>query len=173
MIKTAAAILALSIGLAGCSGSWIPDADTVGASSRNAANAVLGVITAESETIPPATPAPNGLDRTSPEITPAGLLPPPGDVAFHGTAANMMTEGDRIRAARATIKALENPRSGIDVGWTNPVTAASGTVRVRGEIYSPAGERCRELLRSVQVDGYAARDVGVACRLIDGSWRLQ
>lgn len=79
-----------------------------------------------------------------------------------------LDEGDRLRAERAQLEALEYGRS---ARWGSPAGRAYGEVSV-GPSYSYGyGGQCREYTSTVYVDGRPEIARGLACRQSDGTWR--
>lgn len=89
-------------------------------------------------------------------------------------AAPMSDEDRRIRA-QTVLSALERAFPGEVFTWRNPASGNSGEVAVGGVRINARGQRCRVFRSSVIVPEAMERQVSesVACRAIDGTWRLQ
>ena len=68
---------------------------------------------------------------------------------------------------------LETEKSGVEIGWSNPATGHSGTLRVERTFYRDQ-QPCREYLRTVERAGAADLVTrGTACRVGRGQWEIE
>jgi surface antigen len=68
---------------------------------------------------------------------------------------------------------LETEKSGVEIGWSNPATGHSGTLRVERTFYRDQ-QPCREYLRTVERPGAAALAIrGVGCRVARAQWEIE
>jgi surface antigen len=67
---------------------------------------------------------------------------------------------------------LETEKSGVEIGWSNPATGHSGTLRVERTFYRDQ-QPCREYLRTVERPGAPALALrGVGCRVARAQWEI-
>ena len=68
---------------------------------------------------------------------------------------------------------LETEKSGVEIGWSNPATGHSGTLRVERTFYRDQ-QPCREYLRTVERAGAADLVTrGTGCRVGRGQWEIE
>jgi surface antigen len=68
---------------------------------------------------------------------------------------------------------LETEKSGVEIGWSNPATGHSGTLRVERTFYRDQ-QPCREYLRTVERAGASTLVTrGVGCRVARAQWDIE
>jgi surface antigen len=68
---------------------------------------------------------------------------------------------------------LETEKSGVEIGWSNPATGHSGTLRVERTFYRDQ-QPCREYLRTVERAGASTLVTrGVGCRVGRAQWEIE
>jgi surface antigen len=68
---------------------------------------------------------------------------------------------------------LETEKSGIEIGWSNPATGHSGTLRVE-RTFHRGQQPCREYLRTLERPGAAALVTrGIGCRVGRAQWEIK
>jgi surface antigen len=75
--------------------------------------------------------------------------------------------------SRTTYETLEHRKTGHPGTWRNPDTGNRGRVVVRDTYQTSHGQYCREFQQYVTVSGRREVAYGTACRMPDGSWRIQ
>jgi surface antigen len=88
-------------------------------------------------------------------------------------AGNVLDQRDRTIAAQTAHNAFESAPSGTPVGWSNPDTGNYGNVVPTRTYQTPAGQYCREYTEEIVIDGKRQTAYGTACRMPDGTWRIQ
>jgi surface antigen len=88
-------------------------------------------------------------------------------------AGNVLDQRDRDIAARTAHSAFETSPSGTPVGWNNPDTGNYGQVVPTRTYQAPSGQYCREYTEEIVIDGRRQSAHGTACRMPDGTWRIQ
>jgi surface antigen len=66
---------------------------------------------------------------------------------------------------------LETEKSGVEIGWSNPATGHSGTLRVERTFYRDQ-QPCRAYLRTVERPG-ALVTRGIGCRVGRAQWEIE
>ena len=82
-----------------------------------------------------------------------------------------MDEADRLRANQAVIQSYSAPL-GQPVYWNNTQTGNSGNVVAVRDGTSGTGQYCREFRQTIYIGGRRETGTGVACRQVDGTWRI-
>jgi len=90
-----------------------------------------------------------------------------------GAVGDRMDAADRREAAQAAQHALETAPSGTSVAWHNPDSGHSGTITPTRTYQTQSGQYCREYQQSVTIEGKQQQAYGTACRMPDGSWKIQ
>lgn len=90
-----------------------------------------------------------------------------------GEIGRAMDETDRLLAEQTAQKTLETTPTGQTSTWTNPDSGNSGSVTPTRTYRNPRGQDCREYETTVYIDGRRETAYGTACRMPDGTWRLQ
>ena len=68
---------------------------------------------------------------------------------------------------------LETEKSGVEIGWSNPETGHSGTLRVERTFYRDQ-QPCREYLRRIERAGASTLVTrGVGCRVGRAQWEIE
>ena len=83
-----------------------------------------------------------------------------------------LDEADRLYESRAARNALATP-SARSVAWRNPDTGRTGSVAASRPWRDPDGDTCRQIDRSVVIDGRREAASAVACRDRSGNWVVQ
>ena len=84
---------------------------------------------------------------------------------------NTIDESDRERAALAEQRAYTAP-VGQQITWNNPNNGNSGTIVPTRDGYDRSGAYCREFQQTITVGGKREQGYGKACQQPDGSWRI-
>jgi surface antigen len=90
-----------------------------------------------------------------------------------GAIGDRMDAADRKYATRAASRALETNRSGTPTTWRNPDSGNSGTIKPVRTYQKRSGQYCREYQQKVIIGGKEHDSYGTACRMPDGSWKVQ
>jgi len=152
VVRAAAVVMLVVIGLTGCATMEANPKTTVGALGGGAFGGLI------------AAAAGGGGAAIAGAVIGGALL--------GGAAGSDLDQRDRQLAAQAQQRALENAPTGAPVEWTNPDNGHRGTVTpVR--TYESQGTYCREIQSDVTIDGKPERAYGTACRQPDGSWKMQ
>ena len=88
--------------------------------------------------------------------------------AIGGAIGRTMDDVDRLRAGQT----LETVRTGVPSTWRNPDSG----VRYRftpTRTFERRSGPCREYRMEAEIGGNTEEVIGTACRLADGSWRVQ
>lgn len=86
-----------------------------------------------------------------------------------GNIAQAMDRTDHLQTAQV----LETAQTGSTVGWVNPDTGYNYAVTPTATYQTRAGQYCREYTTVGQVGGRQQELYGTACRMPDGSWKIQ
>jgi surface antigen len=84
-----------------------------------------------------------------------------------------LDRADRIALAQAQQTAFETAPSGTRTDWYNPDTGNRGWVEPQPAYQEQSGQYCREYTQTIYVAGEAQTGYGTACRMPDGSWKIQ
>lgn len=84
-----------------------------------------------------------------------------------------MDRGDLAYYNSRSQTALETAPSGQAVAWRNPDSGNSGTITPMRTYQAPSGDYCREYNQTVTVGGKTQQAYGTACRMPDGTWKVQ
>ena len=90
-----------------------------------------------------------------------------------GAVGDRMDAADRRYATQAASRALESNRSGTPTTWRNPDSGNHGTIKPVRTYQKPSGQYCREYQQKVIIGGKEHDSYGTACRMPDGSWKVQ
>jgi surface antigen len=90
-----------------------------------------------------------------------------------GAVGNTLDNADRNYAMRNAQYALETTPAGTRSTWRNPDSGHSGSATPIKTYQEPDGTYCREFQQTVTVGGKTESAYGTACRMPDGSWRIQ
>jgi len=90
-----------------------------------------------------------------------------------GAVGNTLDNADRNYAMRNAQYALETTPAGTTSTWRNPDSGHSGSATPVKTYQEPDGTYCREFQQTVTVGGKTEAAYGTACRMPDGSWRIQ
>ncbi len=88
-------------------------------------------------------------------------------------AGNVLDQRDRTIAAQTAHSAFETAPSGTPVAWSNPDSGNYGQVVPTRTYQTPSGQYCREYTEEIVIDGQRQQAHGTACRMPDGTWRIQ
>ena len=75
----------------------------------------------------------------------------------------------------ATQQALDTAPVGNAIAWDNPANQAGparGLTTITRSGTQPNGNACREFEHAITVNGREQRGIGVACKAVDGTWRM-
>ena len=70
-------------------------------------------------------------------------------------------------------RAMESAKTGTTSTWVNPDSGNSGTITPTKTYQTAGGQHCREYTQTIQVGGKSVEGYGTACRMPDGSWKIQ
>jgi surface antigen len=70
-------------------------------------------------------------------------------------------------------RTLETQPTGQTSQWKNPDTGHRFEVTPVNTFQTPSGQYCREFVTQVEVGGKLEQAFGTACRMPDGSWKVQ
>ncbi len=94
--------------------------------------------------------------------------------AFAGNALGAsMDEQDKRYSNQAAESALEYNRVGTRASWRNPDNGNHGYFQPVRTYQNNNGHYCREFMQEIVVNGKKEKGHGTACRMPDGSWKLQ
>lgn len=94
--------------------------------------------------------------------------------AFIGSEVGAsLDRADVAYAQQANHNALERAPVGKTVSWQNPESGNQGYVTPTRTFQTQNGQYCREFQQEIVVNGQSQRAFGVACRMQDGSWKIQ
>tara|TARA_R100000808_G_C2138993_1_gene146973 strand:- start:311 stop:781 length:471 start_codon:yes stop_codon:yes gene_type:complete len=155
MKKLAIAIVASSVLLGGCAGTYSKQ-DT-----GTAAGALLGGGLAYGL----------GQNSSNKEIwTVLGI----GLGAMLGNhIGQQLDERDRLMMGQSFQTALERAPDNQSSSWRNPNTGNSGYTMPTRTVVASNGTPCREFTQTVMIGGQSQQAYGTACRQADGSWKIQ
>lgn len=94
-----------------------------------------------------------------------------GGGLIDGAIGQSLSRQQRLMAAEAEYRALENTPAGQDVAWGSAASGPSGTVRA-AQPYRVGSQDCRQYTHTVVVGGASYQARGTACRNMNGSWTL-
>ena len=83
-----------------------------------------------------------------------------------------LDQADQVYESRAARNALAAP-SAKSVAWRNPDTGRTGTVAASRAWRDPDGDTCRQIDRTVVIDGRRESATATACRDRSGTWVVQ
>lgn len=90
-----------------------------------------------------------------------------------GQALAQQTADDLQHLRPLINQTLETEKRGVEIGWSNPATGHSGTLRVERTFYRDQ-QPCREYLRTVERPGASALVTrGVGCRVGRAQWEIK
>ena len=81
-----------------------------------------------------------------------------------------MDQQDRLLAQQAELAALERGQSGVSTPWRNPDNGRYGEV-VPSKPYTRGADNCRDYTHTIYIDSRPQTVRGTACRNPDGTWR--
>ena len=84
-----------------------------------------------------------------------------------------LDRADRIAIQQAQQRAFESAPSGTRTDWYNPDTGNRGWVEPQPAYQEKSGQYCREYTQTIYVAGEAETGYGTACRMPDGSWKIE
>jgi surface antigen len=90
-----------------------------------------------------------------------------------GAAGNALDQRDKQLAMQRAQLSLENGRSGQTSTWQNPDSGNSGTFTPTRTYQTQSGQYCREYTQTIMVGGERQQSYGTACRMPDGTWKVQ
>jgi surface antigen len=90
-----------------------------------------------------------------------------------GAVGNALDQRDKEIAMRQAQTSLESARSGQTSTWRNPDSGNSGSFTPTSTYQTQSGQYCREYTQTIQVGGESHQSYGTACRMPDGSWKIQ
>ena len=93
-------------------------------------------------------------------------------VALPAELAAALEADDRVLIAEATGRALEKGAVGETLVWSNPATAAHGTVTPHERFQDPKGRICRFYELFVIKRWMSGQGSAEACRTVSGRWAL-
>ncbi len=68
---------------------------------------------------------------------------------------------------------MEHAEDGQDIIWTNSRSGAVYEVTPQSTYRERSGDYCREYTAMAEINGRQQRTYGIACRQVDGSWKLK
>lgn len=83
-----------------------------------------------------------------------------------------LDRADRLAMERTAQGALERNKIGQPSTWTNPDTGHSGTIKPVKTYKTARNQYCREYQQTVTIGGKTERAYGTACRQPDGTWKI-
>jgi surface antigen len=83
-----------------------------------------------------------------------------------------MDKTDILMAQNARNYSLENNKVNSQAAWKNPDSGNSGLIYPT-KTYSLGDQPCREFTQEINIGGEIQTGYGKACRMADGSWKLQ
>jgi surface antigen len=93
--------------------------------------------------------------------------------AFLGNQVGLsLDRADQLALQSSTNNALETGLSGAAVSWRNPDSGNFGSVTPKPSYKANTGQYCREFIQSITVGSKTEEAFGIACRQVDGSWKL-
>ncbi len=94
--------------------------------------------------------------------------------SFAGNAfGRSLDQKDLEMHNHAQSSALESNRVGVSSTWRNPDSGVSGSITPTKTYQNNHGEYCREYTQKIVVGGKTESGYGVACRQVDGSWKIE
>lgn len=84
-----------------------------------------------------------------------------------------LDERDRLMMGQSFQTALERAPDNSSSSWNNPNTGNSGQTRPTRTVMASNGTPCREFTQTVMIGGQSQQAYGTACRMSDGSWKIQ
>ncbi|WP_340149208.1 RT0821/Lpp0805 family surface protein [uncultured Sneathiella sp.] len=67
---------------------------------------------------------------------------------------------------------MEHAEDGQQIVWNNPQNGAEYEISPERTYQQQSGEYCREYTAEADIDGKIQKSYGIACRQVDGSWKL-
>jgi surface antigen len=162
MLRTAAVITVIAVGLTGCAAPSERQPGEVGAANKTTAGTVLGAVGGGL--------AGSAIGSGSGRLIAVGAGTLLG--AFIGkSVGESLDRADVNYANQAQAKAHAAP-IGQQISWSNPESGHSGTVTPTREGKDTSGNYCREYQQEVKVGGKTEQAYGTACRQPDGTWKV-
>jgi len=84
-----------------------------------------------------------------------------------------LDERDRLMMGQSFQTALERAPDNSSSSWNNPNTGNSGQTMPTRTVMASSGTPCREFTQTVMIGGQSQQAYGTACRMSDGSWKIQ
>ena len=84
-----------------------------------------------------------------------------------------LDERDRLMMGQSFQTALERAPDNQSSSWRNPNTGNSGYTMPTRTVVASNGTPCREFTQNVMIGGRSQQAYGTACRMADGSWKIQ
>jgi len=84
-----------------------------------------------------------------------------------------LDERDRLMMGQSFQVALEQAPDNNSSSWRNPNTGNSGYTTPTRTVVASNGTPCREFTQTVTIGGKPQQAYGTACRMADGSWKIQ
>jgi len=84
-----------------------------------------------------------------------------------------LDERDRLMMGQSFQTALEQAPDNSSSSWNNPNTGNSGQTMPTRTVMASNGTPCREFTQTVMIGGQSQQVYGTACRMSDGSWKIQ
>ena len=157
--KTAAIVVAASLGLASLSGCANVERGT-GVNSGGQAGALTGA-------------AAGGIIAGLAGASPAWIA---GSILLGGLVGGVvgqaLTERDRQQHANSTYQAIETQQVGGTSTWNNPDSGNSGETRIQSVYQDGGGQTCKEFTQTINVGGEIQTQRGTACQQPDGTWKI-
>lgn len=153
LVKTIAALSAAAFLLTSCAAMQENKKTTVGAAGGAAGGGLI------------AAAAGGGSTGIAAGVILGGLL--------GGALGNVLDQRDKELARKQAQMSLESSRTGQTSSWQNPDSGHSGTFTPTRTYQEPSGQYCREYTQTVTVGGEKQQSHGTACRMPDGTWKIQ
>ena len=80
---------------------------------------------------------------------------------------------DRLLLGEPLQQTMEHGPTNSVGSWSNPDSGNSGTVTPTQTMMSANSQPCREFQTTVNIGGELSQAFGTACRMVDGSWKIQ
>ena len=84
-----------------------------------------------------------------------------------------LDERDRLLLGETLQQTMEHGPTNSVGSWNNPDSGNSGTVTPTQTMMSANSQPCREFQTTVNIGGELSQAFGTACRMADGSWKIQ
>ncbi len=116
-----------------------------------------------------------GSGCACPEQAPEGhkLWPKPRFAGTEPSAPARLDATDEISVLEAVHLALSEVGDGSTYVWHGRSGRVSGIVQPTTSFRDANGQICRHIVVGLSAEGYSRKVEGVACRLVNGSWRLE